>query len=83
MALAVGAFAAATDADRVQVYHEFRTVFDAKQYKDALPWPKSWSPLTEEQYGGSDRALVNPSASGHTQYGFTTSSPQKRPFCVA
>ena len=69
MALAVGAFAAATDADRVQVYHEFRTVFDAKQYKDALPLAEKLVSLTEEQYGGSDRALVNPLSNlGTTQY---------------
>jgi tetratricopeptide (TPR) repeat protein len=71
--LAVGAFAASaeavTDADRVQVYHDFRMAFDARQYKDALPLAEKLVSLTEEQYGGADRALVNPLSNlGTTQY---------------
>jgi tetratricopeptide (TPR) repeat protein len=64
-----GPAAAVTDADRVQVYHEFRAVFDARQYKDALPLAEKLVSLTEEQYGGADRALVNPLSNlGTTQY---------------
>src|SRR5882724_1086805 len=71
--LAVGVFAepatAVTDADRVQVYHEFRAEFAARQYKSALPLAEKLVSLTEEQYGGSDRALVNPLSNlGTTQY---------------
>src|SRR5882724_6747311 len=71
--LAVGVFAASaaavTDADRVQVYHEFRAAFDARQYKEALPQAEKLVSLTEEQYGGADRALVNPLSNlGTTQY---------------
>jgi tetratricopeptide (TPR) repeat protein len=71
--LAVGILAgpavAVTDADRVQVYHEFRVAFDARQYKDALPLAERLVSLTEEQFGGTDRALVNPLSNlGTTQY---------------
>jgi tetratricopeptide (TPR) repeat protein len=71
--LAVGIFAgpatAVTDADRVQVYHEFRVAFDARQYKDALPLAERLVSLTEEQFGGTDRALINPLSNlGTTQY---------------
>src|SRR6266702_5949324 len=71
--LAVGVFAASaaavTDTGRVQVYHEFRVAFDARQYKDALPLAEKLVSLTEEQYGGTDRALVNPLSNlGTTQY---------------
>jgi len=60
---------AVTDADRVQVYHEFRAAFDARQYKDALPLAEKLVSLTEEQFGGADRALVNPLSNlGTTQY---------------
>jgi tetratricopeptide (TPR) repeat protein len=58
-----------TDADRVQVYHEFRGAFDARQYKDALPLAEKLVSLTEEQFGGTDRALINPLSNlGTTQY---------------
>jgi TonB family protein len=61
--------AAVTDADRVQVYREFREVFDAKRYKDALPLAEKLVSMTEEQYGGTDRAMINPLSNlGTTQY---------------
>jgi tetratricopeptide (TPR) repeat protein len=64
-----GPAAAVTDADRVQVYHEFRAAFDAKQYKDALPLAARLVSLTEEQFGAADRALINPLSNlGTTQY---------------
>jgi tetratricopeptide (TPR) repeat protein len=64
-----GSVAAVTDADRVQVYHDFRVVFDARRYKDALPLAEKLVSMTEEQYGGSDRALINPLSNlGTTQY---------------
>src|SRR5437764_937238 len=49
-----------TDADRLAVYREFRTAFDAHRYSDALPLATKLVELTEEQYGASNRALVNP-----------------------
>jgi len=67
--LLAGAVAAVTDADRVQVYHEFRAVFDARHYTEALPIAEKLVALTEEQYGSSDRALINPLANlGTTHY---------------
>jgi tetratricopeptide (TPR) repeat protein len=61
--------AAVTDEDRVQVYHEFRTAFDARKYQDALPLAEKLVSMTEEQYGATDRALINPLSNlGTTQY---------------
>ena len=61
--------AAVSDSERVQVYHEFRTVFDARQYEDALPLAEKLVSMTEEQYGGTDRAVVIPLSNlGTTQY---------------
>jgi tetratricopeptide (TPR) repeat protein len=61
--------AAVTDADRVRVYQDFRTAFDARQYKEAMPLAEKLVAMTEEQYGRSDRALVNPLSNlGTTQY---------------
>jgi TonB family protein len=68
-AVLAGSASALTDADRVQVYHEFRAAFDARQYKEALPIAQKLVSMTEEQYGSSDRALVNPLSNlGTTQY---------------
>src|SRR6059058_2534773 len=44
-----------TDADRLAVYREFRTAFDAHRYSDALPLATKLVELTEEQYGASNR----------------------------
>lgn len=69
LALPAATVAAVTDADRVQVYREFRTAFDAHEFKEALPLAERLVAITEEQYGGSDRALVNPLANlGTTHY---------------
>jgi len=59
LALAPGA-GAVTDGDRTQVYHEFRELFDARNYEQARPVAEKLVALTEEQYGKDDRALVNP-----------------------
>src|SRR5262249_53782415 len=68
---------AGTDAERVQVYREFRAVFDAKQYKEALPLAAKLVAMTEEQYGAADRALVNPlsnlATTEHRLHDFKTS----------
>ena len=56
----VQAVAVVTDADRVQLYKEFRALFDAKRYTEALPVAEKIVAMTEEQYGASNRALVNP-----------------------
>src|SRR5215471_6585785 len=68
--LAAGSIAVAvTDADRVQVYHDFRAAFDARRYQDALPLAEKLVSMTQEQYGATDRALVNPLSNlGTTQY---------------
>jgi tetratricopeptide (TPR) repeat protein len=58
--LLCGSVAAVTDADRVQVYHEFRTEFDARKYPEALPLAEKLVTLTEEQYGPTDRSLAIP-----------------------
>ena len=51
---------AATDADRTTVYQEFRLLFDAHRYGEALPVAEKLVSMTEEQYGANDRQLVNP-----------------------
>lgn len=61
--------AAVTDADRVQIYHEFRTEFDARQYEMALPLAEKLLAMTEAQYGSADRALAVPLSNlATTQY---------------
>lgn len=51
---------AVTDGDRVLVYHDFRTAFDARQYETALPLAEKLVSMTEEQYGSADRAFLRP-----------------------
>jgi tetratricopeptide (TPR) repeat protein len=69
LGILAGPASAVTDADRIQVYHEFRAAFDARQYKSALPLAEKLVSLTEEQFGRTDRALVNPLSNlGTTQY---------------
>jgi TonB family protein len=58
--LLCGSVAAVTDADRVQVYHEFRTEFDARKYSEALPLAEKLVAMTEAQYGPTDRSLAIP-----------------------
>lgn len=52
--------AAVTDADRQQVYKEFRELFDAHKYTESLPVAQKLVAMTEQQYGDKNRALVNP-----------------------
>ena len=67
--LAPAAALAVTDADRVAVYREFRAAFDAHRYPDALPLAEKLVALTQEQYGATDRELVNPLSNlGTTQF---------------
>jgi tetratricopeptide (TPR) repeat protein len=67
--LAMPVASAVTDADRVQLYDEFRAAFDARHYKDALPLAERLVSMTEEQYGAADRTLVNPLSNlATTQY---------------
>jgi tetratricopeptide (TPR) repeat protein len=67
--LAVSLAGAVTDADRLQVYRDFRVAFDAKRYADAQPLAHRLVAMTEEQYGAADRALINPLSNlGTTQY---------------
>ena len=51
---------AVTDADRIAVYKEFRTQFDAKQYAAAQPLAERLVKLTEEQFGPDELQLTNP-----------------------
>jgi tetratricopeptide (TPR) repeat protein len=51
---------AVSDADRIAVYKEFRTQFDAKQYAAAQPLAERLVQLTEEQFGADELALTNP-----------------------
>lgn len=55
-----GSVAAVTDVDRVQVYHDYRTDFDARKYQEALPLAQKLVAMTEEQYGPTDRSLGIP-----------------------
>ena len=53
---------AVDDAQRLGIYREFRSAFDARQYKAALPIAQKLIALTEQQYGAEHAALVNPLA---------------------
>ena len=59
---------AATDAERVAVYHEFRSLFDAHRYQEALPVAQRLVALTEEHYGDKALELVNPLTNLGTTY---------------
>jgi tetratricopeptide (TPR) repeat protein len=51
---------AVTDADRLAVYKEFRTQYDARQYAAAQPLAERLVKLTEEQYGPEELVLTKP-----------------------
>jgi tetratricopeptide (TPR) repeat protein len=51
---------AVTDADRVAVYREFLTQYQAKKYTEAQPLAEKLVALTEEQYGAEDLQLTSP-----------------------
>lgn len=57
MSASVGAV---TDAERIALHTEFRMLFEAANYSQALPVAERLIALTEEQYGKDGRALVNP-----------------------
>lgn len=60
---------AVTDAERYEVFKEFRVAFDAGRFTDALPVARRLVELTEQQYGADDRQLVNPLTNlGTVQY---------------
>lgn len=59
---------AVTDAERTAIYAQFRTLFDAGQFQEALPVAEQLVAATEAQYGPEDRALATPLANlGTTQ----------------
>ena len=51
---------AVDDTQRLAVYRDFRTAFDARQYAQALPIAEKLVSLTEVQYGAEHAALLNP-----------------------
>lgn len=51
---------AVTDAERTAIYQQFRTLFDAGRYEEALPLAEQLVAATREQYGADDRALAAP-----------------------
>jgi tetratricopeptide (TPR) repeat protein len=66
--VAAGPAAAVTDEERVALYGQFRTAFDAGNFQEALPLAERLVTETGQQYGEQDRALVNPLANvGTTQ----------------
>lgn len=60
LALPAGTALAVTDADRLSVYREFRTQYDAKQYAAAKPLAERLVRLTEEQYGPEELPVSTP-----------------------
>lgn len=60
MLLSASQALAVTDADRIAVYRDFLTQYQAKQYADAQPLAEKLVALTEEQYGPEDLQLTNP-----------------------
>jgi tetratricopeptide (TPR) repeat protein len=51
---------AVTDAERVAVYRDFRTQFDARQYDAARPLAERLVKLSEEQYGAEELPVSTP-----------------------
>ena len=51
---------AVTDADRMAVYKDFRTQFDARQYAAAKPLAEKLVQLTQEQYGAEELQVSTP-----------------------
>jgi hypothetical protein len=62
LAAAASPSVAATDAERIAAYQEFRALFDAGNYAAALPIAENLASQTEAQYGKESRELVNPLA---------------------
>ncbi len=59
---------AVDDTERLAVYKEFRTAFDAKQFAAALPIAEKLVALTEQQYNADNAALINPLSNLGTVY---------------
>jgi tetratricopeptide (TPR) repeat protein len=59
LALPVAALAV-SDADRIEVYKQFRANYDAKKYAEAQPLAERLVELTEVQYGADELPLTNP-----------------------
>lgn len=51
---------AVTDADRLAVYRDFLTQYQARNYAEAQPLAEKLVALTEEQYGAEDLQLTSP-----------------------
>lgn len=68
MLVAAQAAPAITDDERLQVYREFRALFDSKRYQEALPIAEKLVSLSIEQYGEKSREIVNPLANLGTTY---------------
>jgi len=62
LALPPGAALAVTDADRINIYKDFRTQFDSRQYAAAKPLAERLVQLTEEQYGAEELPVSTPLA---------------------
>ena len=60
VAFAVAPALAVSDAERVEVYKQFLTEFQAKRYVEAQPLAERLVKLTEEQYGPEELQLANP-----------------------
>jgi len=60
LALLAPPAAAVTDADRMAVYKEFRTQFDARQYAAAKPLAEKLVQLTQEQFGPDELPVSTP-----------------------
>jgi tetratricopeptide (TPR) repeat protein len=50
----------ADEAERLRTYREFRILFDAKRYQEALPVAQQLVTLTEGEFGVADAQLANP-----------------------
>jgi tetratricopeptide (TPR) repeat protein len=60
LAFAVAPTFAVSDAERIEVYKQFLTEFQAKRYVEAQPLAERLVKLTEEQYGPDELQLTNP-----------------------
>ncbi len=59
---------AVSDAERVAVYKDFRSQYDARQYAAAQPLAERLVLLTEEQFGTEELVLTNPLTNLATVY---------------
>jgi len=59
---------AASDPERLEVYHQFRSLFDAHRFQEALAPAQQLVTLTEQQYGPKAAELVTPLTNLGTTY---------------